>query len=358
MPACRPGQGLGRHWSPPDAFSARPGRGCRYPGAAGDVRRRDVRTAARPRDPFADGKRYAYDTAAYDETEIARIAHAGFQLARSRRRGKLWSPPTRPTSWSPMFSGAKWSRRSSARLSRCPTNPYVRRQLRLSDGPQSWRSSTWCWAAHLIGDFLSDLAAIVSGGLRHAAFGLPLRSAGSGAAPCRGIYEPVHGYGARDCRHRQGQSDRYDPLGRDDAAPYGLRASRPRSEKLDAAVGAGPGNVGIATPDIGGTATTTQEVRDAVIRRTAGMSADPGRVFRLRHRRCRARRAASWPRAWPKTRRRRFCWWRPAAAAAASSPSCRPVTASSMEIPKYDWGLRELAASGPQRPVAALLPPR
>ena len=35
-----------------------------------------------------DGRRYAFDTAAYDEDEISRIAHAGFRLARARR-GRL-----------------------------------------------------------------------------------------------------------------------------------------------------------------------------------------------------------------------------------------------------------------------------
>ncbi len=50
-----------------------------------------------------NGRRYAFDTAAYDEDEIARVAHVGFRLARTRRGRSC--PRIKRMSWNPEFFG-------------------------------------------------------------------------------------------------------------------------------------------------------------------------------------------------------------------------------------------------------------
>ena len=204
------------------------------------------------------GIRYAYDTAAYDEAEIARIAHAGFQLARARRRNLVSADKANV-----MESYVLWREVVEEVGRDYPdvqlTHMYADNcAYQMARAPGAFDVVLGC---NLIGDFLSDLAAIVSGSLGM----LPsacLRGAPEAEAPCRGIYEPVHGT-APDIAG----TGKANPIGMILSVGMMLRYSlrRPDLERrLEAAVGRVL-EAGIATPDIGGAATTT-ELRDAVIR--------------------------------------------------------------------------------------------
>ncbi|SDE07508.1 3-isopropylmalate dehydrogenase [Ruegeria marina] len=202
--------------------------------------------------------RYALDTAAYSEGEIRRIAEAGFRLARGRR-GR-------------MVSADKANVMESYRLWRAVVGevaadyPDVRLTHMYADNcayqmmrrPQDFDVVIGC---NLIGDFLSDLAAVVSGSLGL----LPsacLRGAPHGG-PVPGIYEPVHGSAP-------------DIAGKGIANPIGMILSIAMmlehsldapdiARKIEAAVGQALAD-GVATPDLDGTASTS-DMTAAVIER-------------------------------------------------------------------------------------------
>ncbi|MCW3783295.1 3-isopropylmalate dehydrogenase [Defluviimonas salinarum] len=133
------------------------------------------------------GRRYGFDTAAYDEGEIARIAHSGFRLARTRK-GRLVSADKANV----MESYKLWRAVVTEVAAEYPdvtlTHMYADNcAFQMMRTPLSFDVVMGC---NLIGDFLSDLAAVVSGSL-----GL-LPSAclcGSPGGRVKGIYEPVHG---------------------------------------------------------------------------------------------------------------------------------------------------------------------
>ena len=210
-----------------------------------------------------DGSRYAYDTAGYDETELRRIAVAGFELAR-KRRGRLGSAD-------------KANVMENYKLWRTVVNEVA---LEYPDVELTHMYADNCayqmmmapvqfdvlMACNLLGDLLSDLAATVSGGLgmlpSACLAGLP----GTGA---KGIYEPVHG-SAPDIAG----TGRANPVGMILSVAMMFEHGMRRPDLADAIVGAVEVAIenGARTPDIGGQG-TTESVTDAVIGALADQSA-------------------------------------------------------------------------------------
>ena len=192
-------------------------------------------------------RRYAWDTAAYSEDEIARIAHTGFRLARARR-GRLVSADKANV----MESHRLWRAVVSEVAAQYPEVELVHLH---ADNCAYQMARDPCrfdvvLACNLIGDFLSDLAAVVSGGLGM----LPSASLrGPPGGRVKGIYEPVHGSAP-------------DIAGQGKANPIGMILSvammfehslgRPDlGRRVEQAVDLVLSR-GVATPDTGGTATT------------------------------------------------------------------------------------------------------
>ncbi len=129
-----------------------------------------------------NGKRRAVDTMAYDEDEIRRIAHRGFDMAR-KRRGKIASVD-------------KANVLSSSRLWRDVVNEVAEEYsdvelehilvdncaMQLINRPADFDVIL---TENMFGDILSDEAAMLSGSIGL----LPSASLGDG----NGLYEPVHG---------------------------------------------------------------------------------------------------------------------------------------------------------------------
>jgi 3-isopropylmalate dehydrogenase len=201
------------------------------------------------------GRRYGYDTAAYDEDEIARIAHAGFRLARVRGRRLVSADKANV-----MESYKLWRAVVGEVAEDYPdvtlTHIYADNcAFQMMRDPGAFDVVMGC---NLIGDFLSDLAATVAGSL-----GL-LPSAclcGPPGGRVRGIFEPVHGSAP-------------DIAGQGIANPVGMILSvammfdhalalPQAARRIEAAVAAALAS-GLGTPDLGGTA-TTRGVADAVI---------------------------------------------------------------------------------------------
>jgi len=200
-------------------------------------------------------ERRALDTQAYSEAEIARVAHAGFRLARGRRRhltsvekanvmetGQLWRAVVTEVaaSYPDVTLAHMFADNCAFQLVRAPTQFDVI----LTD--------------NLFGDLLSDLAGGVAGSL-----GL-LPSAALGEGPegrTPGLYEPVHG-SAPDIAG----TGRANPVAAILSFAMALRHSLGApalADALEAATGRALA-AGARTPDLGGTMTTAQ-VTDAVL---------------------------------------------------------------------------------------------
>ncbi len=205
------------------------------------------------------GQRYGFDTAGYGEGEIARLAHAGFRLARARR-GRLVSADKANV----MESYKLWRAVVSEVATDYPdvalTHLYADNcAYQLARDPGAFDVVIGC---NLIGDLLSDLAAVVSGGLGM----LPSAClCGPPGTPVKGIYEPVHG-SAPDIAG----SGQANPLGMilSVAMMFEHSCGRPEiSARIERAVEAVLAR-GIATPDIGGGA-SSREVTAAVVKELA-----------------------------------------------------------------------------------------
>ncbi len=203
------------------------------------------------------GPRRGFDTTAYDSEEIARVAHAGFRLAR-RRRGKLCSTDKANV----MASGQLWREVVSEVGRDYPdvslTHFYAdNAAYQLARDP---RAFDVILGDNLFGDILSDQAGAIAGSLGM----LPSACLPGLPEPGErmpGIYEPVHGSAP-------------DIAGQGIANPVGTLLSvammfdysfgRPgAARRIEAAVTAAL-DAGHRTPDIGGTA-TTESLTDAVI---------------------------------------------------------------------------------------------
>ncbi len=201
------------------------------------------------------GRRYGFDTAGYGEDEIVRIAHAGFRLARARR-GRLVSADKANVMESYKLWRAVVGEVAAAYPDVALTHMYADNcAYQMTSDPKTFDVVLGC---NLIGDFLSDLAAVVSGGLGM----LPSAClCGPPGAPVKGIYEPVHG-SAPDIAG----TGKANPIGMILSVALMFEHSLGRPDiagRIEAAVETVLGE-GIATPDIGGTG-STEKVTAAVV---------------------------------------------------------------------------------------------
>lgn len=205
-----------------------------------------------------DGRLRAFDTAAYEASEIRRFAVAGFELAR-RRRSRVVSADKANV----MESFRLWRDVVSEVATRYPdvelTHMYADNcAFQLAMRPRDFDVILGC---NLLGDILSDLAAIVSGGLGM----LPSAClCGTPNGGTLGIYEPVHG-SAPDIAG----TGRANPIGMilSVAMMFEHSLARPDlARKVESAVDRTI-DAQVLTPDVGGTATTdgvTAHVVDAL----------------------------------------------------------------------------------------------
>jgi 3-isopropylmalate dehydrogenase len=205
----------------------------------------------------ADGELSGTDTQTYTESEIARIARAGFELARSRH-GKLTSVDKANV----MESGVLWrrvlSRIGSEEFPEVALNHlYVdNAAMQIVRDPRQFDVLV---TDNLFGDILSDCAAMIAGSLGM----LPSASLSyaTGAKTQKGLYEPVHG-SANDIAGRNVAN----PLGAILSAGLLLEYTFGRSDlngAIERAVSRALEN-GFRSMDIGGTTKTTQ-VTSAVL---------------------------------------------------------------------------------------------
>ena len=202
-----------------------------------------------------EGRRYGFDTAGYGEEEIARIAHAGFRLARSRR-GRLVSADKANVMESYKLWRSVVNEVAAAYPDVALTHLYADNcAYQMARDPKAFDVVLGC---NLIGDFLSDLAAVLSGGLGM----LPSAClCGPPGAPVKGIYEPVHG-SAPDIAG----TGKANPVGMILSVAMMFEHSLGRSDiagRIEAVVETVLAQ-GIATPDIGGTG-STEAVTAAVV---------------------------------------------------------------------------------------------
>ena len=131
----------------------------------------------------ADGKRVGINTMRYDEDEIARIAHAGFKAARSRR-GKLCSVDK-----ANVLETMQLWREVVIEVGRdypdvALSHLYVDAAcMQLIRAPKQFDVIV---TGNVFGDILSDAAAMLTGSIGM----LPSASMGAGQ---QGLFEPVHG---------------------------------------------------------------------------------------------------------------------------------------------------------------------
>ncbi len=211
-------------------------------------------------DTDAAGVRRAYDLNEYTETEIARFARVGFEVAR-RRRGRVLSVDKANV----FVAGKLWrevvgeiGRREFADVEL--THFYTdNAAYQLCRQPTAFDVIL---ADNLFGDLLSDQSGAMAGslGMLPSACLADLPAGGRSEQPA--IYEPVHG-SAPDIVG-QGVAN---PLGTILSVAMLLEYSAGEvncARRIDAAVDAALAG-GVATPDLGGRH-TTQQVTDAVIR--------------------------------------------------------------------------------------------
>ncbi len=215
---------------------------------------------------LADGTRRGVDTQVYTTDEIARVARAAFELARTRR-GRVCSVDKANV----MESGVLW-RDEVSRL-HAADHPDIELShlyadncaMQLVRDPAQFDVIV---TDNLFGDILSDAAAMITGSLGM----LPSASLGAPGGPA--LYEPVHG-SAPDIAGK-GVAN---PLGAILSVAMMLRLSFDRADDaalLEAAV-ARALNAGARTADIaapGSTPVSTREMGDAVL---AALGSDTAR---------------------------------------------------------------------------------
>ncbi len=136
-----------------------------------------------------NGEERAIDTMTYTESEVRRVAHLAFQLAR-QRRGLVTSVDK-----ANVLECSRLWRQTVSRLA--PEYPDVRLEHLLVDAAAMHlltRPATFdvILTANLFGDILTDEASVLSGSMGN----LPSASLGeslNGHGQPRGLYEPIHG---------------------------------------------------------------------------------------------------------------------------------------------------------------------
>ena len=199
--------------------------------------------------------RYAYDTASYSEKEIRRFARAGFYFAQ-RSKGKLVSADKANV----MESYKLWRSVTEEVSAEFPKINYASMYAdncayQMIKRPKDFDVIMGC---NFLGDILSDLAAIISGGLGMLPSACLCDADGK---PVKGIYEPVHGSAP-------------DIAGQNIANPVGMILSVAMmfeysfgmpdlAKEIERSVESVLGK-NIRTPDLGGDS-NTQAVTDSVI---------------------------------------------------------------------------------------------
>ncbi len=199
----------------------------------------------------ADGKREGYDVMSYNEDEVARIAHVGFQTAMARAK-KLCSVDKANV----LETSQLWRDVVTEVSAQYPevalSHMYVDNcAMQLVRNPGQFDVIV---TGNLFGDILSDQASMCAGSIGM----LPSASLDSAG---KGLYEPIHG-SAPDIAG-QGKAN---PLAAILSAAMMLRYSLDRAAaavQIEAAVAAALAG-GARSPDLGGTMTTAQ-MGDAVI---------------------------------------------------------------------------------------------
>jgi 3-isopropylmalate dehydrogenase len=187
----------------------------------------------------------AHDTCVYSEAEIERIAHVGFELARSK--------VTSVDKANILDTSRLW-RRTVARVAEGQRMPLEHMlvdnaAMQLVSRPAEFDVIL---TENLFGDILSDEAAMLTGSLGM----LPSASLGDGSGP--GLFEPVHG-SAPDIAG----TGSANPLAMFGSVALMLRhglAMENEASALESAVDRAL-EAGLRTPDLGGDATTEAATR-------------------------------------------------------------------------------------------------
>ena len=166
---------------------------------------------------LGNGQKRAVDTQIYDTYEIERIGRVAFELAR-QRRNKVTSMEKRNV----MKTGVLWNEVMTDLHARDYKDVQFESQLADSGGMQLVKNPKQFDVVvtdNLFGDMLSDIAAMLTGSLRHAGFGLTRRGQ-SEDRQAQGAVRTGAWLGARYRRQGHRQSDRDDRLVRDGAALF------------------------------------------------------------------------------------------------------------------------------------------
>lgn len=199
----------------------------------------------------ADGLREGYDVMSYNEAEVRRIAHSGFQAARARR-GKLCSVDKANV----LETSQLWRDVVIEVSAEYPdvalSHMYVdNAAMQLVRNPGQFDVIV---TGNLFGDILSDQASMCVGSI-----GMLASATLNGSG--QGLYEPIHG-SAPDIAG-QGKAN---PLATVLSAAMMLRYSLDlpeQADRIEAAVAKALAN-GARSPDLGGSMTTV-EMGDAVL---------------------------------------------------------------------------------------------
>jgi len=199
----------------------------------------------------ADGRREGYDIMSYDEDQVSRIAHVGFQTARARK-GRLCSIDKANV----LETSQLW-RDVVIEVSKDYPDVQLSHMLVDNAAMQLVRDPGQfdvIVTGNLFGDILSDQASMCAGSIGM----LPSASLDQNQ---KGLYEPIHG-SAPDIAG-QGKAN---PLATILSAAMMLRYSLDRAaeaDRIEAAVARALAS-GARTADIGGT-TTTRAMGDAIL---------------------------------------------------------------------------------------------